>query len=51
MTEPEIYYALAIHYAISFFVFGWLVRGWHDDDKSLERFWLIKYYWRKWIKK
>lgn len=38
---------IAIQYAISFFILGWIVRVWKEEDKGRERFWVIKHYWRK----
>jgi len=44
---------VALQYAVSFFIFGWLCRGWREDDKAnkRERFWLVKYYWHKIVNK
>lgn len=40
---------LAVQYMIAFFFFGWLWRGWKEEDRrnKRERFWLIKHYYNK----
>ena len=49
MIEEKVVVLLAIHYAVSFFVFGAIWQSWRNEDKEKgrERFWLVKHYWRK----
>lgn len=49
MLETEYIVLVAIQYAVSFFIFGRLYRGWREDDRrnGRENFWLVKHYWRK----
>lgn len=49
MIEEKYVVFLAIQYAISFFIFGVIWQAWRNEDKekSRERFWLVKHYWRK----
>lgn len=49
MIEEKYVILLAVQYAISFFAFGAIWQSWRNEDKAKgrERFWLVKYYWRK----
>ena len=48
MVEMKYIILLAVQYAISFSIFGWIARGWREEDIKNNRDGVLKHYWKKW---